>query len=217
MFPHNEHILVDHMALGISLGGHCAWQCALHDPRITTVVVVIGCPDYINLMKQRARLSKRDSWWKTSSPGAEFLGSVDFPHGLVEAVKTYDPAGMFIGTNRNSTEHYLDPTPEQQRTLISLMERTLKGKRILNMAGGDDKLVPYAQGNAFLSWFKRAIGPDGWFEQGDIHFEDHIYHGVGHAMSRDMVNDATAFIIHSLNEWETKKPAFKKPRRMSRI
>lgn len=35
------------MVLGISLGGHAAWQIFFSEPRVTTVVVIIGCPDYM--------------------------------------------------------------------------------------------------------------------------------------------------------------------------
>lgn len=33
--------------MGVSLGGHVAWQALFNDPRITAAVVVIGCPDYM--------------------------------------------------------------------------------------------------------------------------------------------------------------------------
>jgi hypothetical protein len=35
-----------HLVLGISLGGHACWQLFFSEPRITAVVVIIGCPDY---------------------------------------------------------------------------------------------------------------------------------------------------------------------------
>lgn len=36
-----------HLVLGISLGGHSAWQVLFADPRVTAGVVIIGCPDYL--------------------------------------------------------------------------------------------------------------------------------------------------------------------------
>jgi dienelactone hydrolase len=33
--------------MGISLGGHAAWQVLFADPRVTAGVVIIGCPDYM--------------------------------------------------------------------------------------------------------------------------------------------------------------------------
>ena len=37
-----------HLALGVSLGGHSVWQLMFADPRVTAGVVIIGCPDYIS-------------------------------------------------------------------------------------------------------------------------------------------------------------------------
>ena len=36
-----------HLVLGISLGGHSAWQLLFSEPRVTAGVIVIGCPDYM--------------------------------------------------------------------------------------------------------------------------------------------------------------------------
>jgi hypothetical protein len=33
--------------LGISLGGHAAWQVLFAEPRVEAAVVIIGCPDYM--------------------------------------------------------------------------------------------------------------------------------------------------------------------------
>lgn len=35
------------LVLGVSLGGHAAWQVLFAEPRVEAGVVVIGCPDYI--------------------------------------------------------------------------------------------------------------------------------------------------------------------------
>lgn len=37
-----------HLALGVSLGGHSVWQLMFADPRVCAGVVVIGCPDYMS-------------------------------------------------------------------------------------------------------------------------------------------------------------------------
>jgi len=36
-----------HLVMGVSLGGHAAWQVLFNDPRVTAGVVIIGCPDYM--------------------------------------------------------------------------------------------------------------------------------------------------------------------------
>jgi hypothetical protein len=44
-----------HLVLGISLGGHSAWQLMFRDERVTAGVEVIGCPDYIGEMQRRCK------------------------------------------------------------------------------------------------------------------------------------------------------------------
>ena len=209
IFPENEHQLVNHLVLGISLGGHGAWHCTLHDPRITTAIVVIGCPDFTSLMTNRAREWQLETWTNSSPPGKSFIGSKDFPLGLVEAVKKYDPVGFFLGSASKSAEetHFTDPSPIEKERLVGLMKTTLQGKRILSLSGGADKLVPYARSEPFLQWLKRAIGPQGWFRDGGVILEDMVFDGVGHEMSPAMVKESLRFIAESLELVATGKQA----------
>lgn len=204
-FPTSDHMIVNHLVLGISLGGHAGWHCLMHDPRITTAVIIIGCPDYIRLMSDRARLSKLATWTKTTPPGSSFLGSTDFPNGLVEAVERYDPAGLLLGeiACRNDDAYDRDPTASEQKRLLPLMRRSLQGKRILNMAGAADKLVPYKCGGPFLRWLKHATASIGWFGEGGVVLEDIIFDGVGHEMSPEMVIEAHRFVIEALEQTPT--------------
>ena len=41
-------LIEQHLVLGISLGGHAAWQVLFNEPRVTAAVVIIGCPDYMS-------------------------------------------------------------------------------------------------------------------------------------------------------------------------
>lgn len=177
----------------------------MHDPRITTAIVIIGCPDYVRLMSDRARLSKLASWTKTTPPGSSFLGSTDFPKGLVEAVERYDPAGLLLGeiASRNDDFYDRDPTASEQKRLLPLMRTSLQGKRILNMAGGADKLVPYKCGEPFLRWLKNATASNGWFEEGAVVLEDIVFEGVSHEMSPEMVKEAHRFVIEALEQTPT--------------
>lgn len=67
LFGANDHILsdsgrrrIDHnMVLGISLGGHSAWQLLFADPRVTAGVIVIGCPDYMGKCRPQLQSNKR--------------------------------------------------------------------------------------------------------------------------------------------------------------
>lgn len=205
VFPRSEHLIANHLVLGVSLGGHAGWHCIMHDPRITTAVVIIGCPDYVRLMSDRARLSKLATWRNSDPPGTSFLGSTDFPEGLLEAVGRYDPAGLLLGriASHDDSVYNRDPTPSERKRLLPLMRSSLQGKRILNMAGGADKLVPYKCGEPFLRWLKNATASNGWFNEGGILIEDIVFDGVGHEMSPDMVKEAHRFVIEALEQTPT--------------
>jgi pimeloyl-ACP methyl ester carboxylesterase len=187
--------ITSHLALGISLGGHAVWHCLLSEPRITAGVVGIGCPDYTRLMTDRARLSKLATYTKTSPPGASFLGSPDFPPALQAAIAQYDPAGLLL-------PGYFDPTGPNpllskaslDRFKILVRER-LYGKKILNLSGKEDKLVPYAAGEPFYKVFKQVLDE----ERGlDVGFEDVLFDGVGHAFPKSMADRATEWICDVL-------------------
>ncbi|KAJ5594527.1 uncharacterized protein N7459_000735 [Penicillium hispanicum] len=203
IFPNGEYNISENLVLGVSLGGHAAWSCLLHEPRVTAGVVIIGCPDYLNLMVDRARLSKLPSWTKSNPPGSEILGSEAFPASFVDVVKQYDPAGLMLshvkGAPGLARDGPLpDPTDKEQQELRPLLERCLAGKRILNLSGGMDKLVPYHRGEIFLAWFKKAISSDGWFGDGAVSFEDIIDQTAGHEVTPKMVDEAVRFISETL-------------------
>ncbi|KAJ5667955.1 uncharacterized protein N7477_006525 [Penicillium maclennaniae] len=204
VFPNSEHKISENLVLGVSLGGHAAWSCLLHEPRVSAGVVIIGCPDYLNLMVDRARLSKLPSWTKGDPPGSDILGSEAFPSSFVDIVKQYDPASLFLSCVDTGSSSPLrpdtlpDPTDKEQQQLRPLLTRCLAGKRILNLSGGVDKLVPYHRGEAFLNWFKEAVSSDGWFGDGAITFEDIIDQSAGHEVTAKMVDEAVRFISETL-------------------
>jgi pimeloyl-ACP methyl ester carboxylesterase len=202
VFPMSEHTVSTNMVCGISLGGHAAWQCLISNPRITTAIVIIGCPDYITLMSDRARLSKLSTWTNGIPPGSHFLASMDFPTGLVEAVKKYDPAGLFLGesSSHNKDAYSREPSEAEQKRLLPLMKSALQGKRILNLAGGADKLVPYKCGEPFLEWLKKSTAKEGWFGDGDFSIKDIVFEGVGHEMSPGMAKELNMFVAETLEQ-----------------
>jgi pimeloyl-ACP methyl ester carboxylesterase len=187
----NHPSITQHLVLGISLGGHAAWHCLLSDPRITAAVVGIGCPDYTRLMTDRARLSKLQSYHSTSPPGASFLGSKQFPKALQEAIAKSDPAGLFLPAHFNP----IGPDAEVDAAALAhfqqLLRQRLQGKRILNLSGKVDKLVPYAAGEPFLNVFKKAIAEDPSLRIG---LDDVLFDNVGHAFPQSMVEKATDWI-----------------------
>jgi pimeloyl-ACP methyl ester carboxylesterase len=218
-FPTHCIQISQHIVFGISLGGHAAWHCLLHDPRITSAVICIGCPDYTRLMSDRARLSKLPTYTQSKPPGHTFVGSSDFPQGLVEVVRRYDPAGLFwseLKSARPGQEHLHEVSDEDKVGLAPLMARTLGNKRILNLSGGADKLVPYRCGEPFLSWLKEAIGKGGWFEHGGVVFEDILFDGVGHEVPHAMVKELVRFVGESL-EGEAEMTVGKTGSRESRM
>jgi hypothetical protein len=137
-------------------------------------------------MSDRARLSKRKIF--TSSNGAGFLGSKDFPNALVDSCKKWDPKGILFGTSEITTK------PSDQ--LRQSFDSKLRGKRILVCSGGADKLVPYHCSEPFLKFLKDATG--GWYKEGGLYVEDNVYPGVGHAYSTEMVKDTTRFVSDTL-------------------
>jgi hypothetical protein len=171
---------------------------------MTSGVIIIGCPDYLNLMIDRARLSKLPSWTKSSPPGSEILGSEAFPTSFVDLVKRYDPASLMLGpmdpvSSGLPREGPLpEPTDKEQQALRPLLTRCLTGKRILNISGGVDKLVPYHRGEVFLAWFKKAIASNGWFGDGGVTFEDIIDQSAGHEVTANMADEAIRFISETL-------------------
>jgi pimeloyl-ACP methyl ester carboxylesterase len=198
--------ITEHMALGISLGGHATWHCLLSDPRITAGVVGIGCPDYTRLMTDRARLSKLQTYTDSDPAGAKFLGSPDFPQALQDAIAQYDPAGLLL-------PGYFSPTgseaPPQKATLDRfriLARERLHGKKILNLSGKVDKLVPYAAGEPFVKVLKQVIDED---QSLDIGFEDVLFDGVGHAFPPEMAEKATQWLCDILAREDKGKVASK--------
>ena len=200
--PSSPCTLTTHLVLGVSLGGHAAWHCLLHDLRITTGIVIIGCPDYLRLMTDRARLSRLDTCTKDAPPGSAFLGSKDFPQGLADVVKREDPAGFLLGKQavRMDEAYGSNIRESEKESLRSLMEKSLKGKRILNLAGGSDKLVPYRCSEPFLSWLKNATESGGFFADGEVVLEDIVFEGVGHEVFPGMVEEVHRFVIATLDQ-----------------
>lgn len=181
-----------HLCLGVSLGGHSTWQTLFADPRVTAGVSIIGCPDFQSLMKDRARLSKLSTYEKKTS-GARFLGSKDFPPALVAQCAQFDPKGIVFGTD----DVVEDPSKAQQAQLRQILDKHVKGKRLLMTTGGDDKLVPWRCSESFTKFFTNAA--DGWYKDSGLVVDNRVYAGVGHECSPDMLLDAVRFVCEVVN------------------
>ena len=199
VFPLSEHSIIENIVCGVSLGGHAAWHCLMQDSRIRAGVVIVGCPDYITLMSERAYLSN------LQTAGSSFLGSKDFPEQLLEAVRTYDPAGQLIGVDSTRQERFLrEPISDERATITPIMYKSFQGKTILNLAGGADKLVPYSSSEPFLRWLKRAIASSGCFSDGELKLKDVIFDDVDHAFSPEMATMVDQFVVETLRESSNK-------------
>lgn len=190
--------ITQNLVMGVSLGGHASWHLILSDPRITAAVVGIGCPDYMRLMTDRARLSRRETYAESSPPGSKFLGSPDFPQALIDAIEKADPAGLLLpGSFDPMHPNVLYPAPDQAKLDRARAEirKRLQGKRLLTLSGKADKLVPYAAGEPFLKVFKQLIEEDPSL---DFEFEDVLYEGVGHSFPKAMADKTVSWICDLL-------------------
>ncbi|KAK4172354.1 hypothetical protein QBC36DRAFT_76572 [Triangularia setosa] len=194
LWPRGEKRADQHLGLGVSLGGHSVWQLMFADRRVRAGVCVIGCPDFMNLLSDRARLSKLNTY-SAQDDGASFLGSRDFPPSLIKACNNYDPKAILFGPH---------PVPEQpQQTRQELIRQTilyerLQGKKLLVCSGGVDKLVPPRCSDPFMNWLKAAAvnPPSPSFDKEQRFWvDDRVYPGVGHEFSSEMVKDAVQFIV----------------------
>jgi len=137
-------------------------------------------------MSDRARLSKLQTY--TSSNGANFLGSKDFPSALVASIQKWDPKGLLFGLENIIS----DPPAEEQSRLRKILDSKIKGKSVLVCSGGADKLVPYHASAPFIDFLKKAM--KGWYRDGNVYVEDNVYQGIGHAYSDGMSVDARRFL-----------------------
>ncbi|KAK0719744.1 hypothetical protein B0H67DRAFT_484770 [Lasiosphaeris hirsuta] len=208
-----ERDIDQHLALGISLGGHSVWQLMFADPRVRAAVIVIGCPDFMSLMSNRARKSKLPTYpmAKGDAGTASFIGSKDFPPSLVDACAKFDPKGILFGTSSVPKS----PSGSPDESLKQCLHERLEGKKFLLCSGGDDRLVPYSCSVPFLDWLKEATGVS--FKEEAIFIEDKVYPGIGHEFSADMVKDAVQFIVDAVASADSGSEKGNEDQRASKI
>lgn len=185
--PAPPPIFDQHLVLGISLGGHSTWQTLFTNPAVTAGVSIIGCPDFLQLMSDRAIKSKR------ASAGERFVGSADFPPALVAQLAQFDPHGIVFGTGP------VIETPsstEEQARMRAVLDKSVKGKRFLMCTGGADKLVPWRCSEAFTRFFVGAA--EGWYKDSGLRVDNRVYDGIGHECSDGMVVDAVRFLVEEV-------------------
>lgn len=173
----------------------------MSEHRIRAAMVVIGCPDYVRLMTDRAVRGNLATTTDSDPPGKSFVGSKDFPPSLVEAVKLYDPAGILLGELDPETKVDCRGTPSEteQRRLRPIMREKLAGKKILCLSGAQDRLVPYEQGEPFITWLGQAVDPKtGWCRDQGTELENIVDPNARHEFSETMLKEAERWLCNLL-------------------
>ncbi|KZL68430.1 hypothetical protein CI238_00183 [Colletotrichum incanum] len=186
-----------HLVLGVSLGGHSAWQTMFREARVSAGVVIIGCPDYMALLSDRAKKSKLATF-SAEDNGASFLGSRDFPPDLVASCLRHDPKGVLFGTGAVPASAESLSAEERQRLRDVMDGLRLGNKKFLVCSGAEDKLVPYKMSEPFVDFFAGAVGT--WYADEGVVLENKVYEGVGHAFSEGMVEDSLRFLVDAVAE-----------------
>jgi len=90
LFPHDDCKVDAWGVAGISLGGHSTWIALSRDPRLTLGIPIIGCPNYLELIKRRAHIS--------SIP----FQAPHIPNSLITLINTSDPASKDFNSLNSS-------------------------------------------------------------------------------------------------------------------
>lgn len=129
-----------------------------------------------------------------------FLGSKYFPPSLIQTCHQHDPKALLFSTNPIPS---LPLPPAEQARLQPIFDSRIRGKKLLLCSGGADKLVPYANGEAFVRVLKDAV--EGWYADGGVTVDDRVYEGVGHRFDKDMVEDTVRFLVEAVEAGPRKK------------
>jgi dienelactone hydrolase len=171
--------------VGVSLGGHSTWLALLHDPRIAVGVPIIGCCDYLSLMRNRLRGMLLKSENESDDAGDEEAEAERkyLPDALKSALRLLDAGCM--------------GEPAVQR---------LKTRKLLVLCGSDDRLVPYHCSQPFIERLQRAMAAPSRVNDELEAAADHLHHqsgvcevvvetGKGHELTDSMVTAAGDWLL----------------------
>lgn len=125
-----------------------------------------------------------------ASAGEGFIGSAHFPQSLVETCLATDPKALLFGTDPVPTLPLSDGDKDRVRAVL---DRRVRGKRLLLCSGGRDKLVPFAVGKPVVDVLVDATRAGGWYAGTSV--ESRVYEDVGHSFGKEMVEDAVRFLV----------------------
>ncbi|KAJ4479955.1 Alpha/Beta hydrolase protein [Lentinula aciculospora] len=120
LYPESERKISGWGLAGISLGGHSTWATLAREPRIKVGIPIIGCPDYLLLISERA-----------AKHGISLdSASKYFPESLLSLIREEGPPS----------------TPYLEEGVSN----PFFGKNILVLSGGADPLVPWSASEGFV-------------------------------------------------------------------
>ncbi|KAF8427000.1 hypothetical protein EV426DRAFT_530095 [Tirmania nivea] len=170
------------IALGVSLGGHAAYLAALHLPKITSAVVVIGCPDYPALMRHRLRQCKLVPRDAAAASSTRYL-----PESFRDLISTPHPPP--VASSPLLTSPHVTPLD------------TLAGKKLLVLSGREDKVVPAELARGFVERVRRAVEEVGGVLFGTgAGIREVVFEGVGHEFTEGMAREVREFVRERVQE-----------------
>lgn len=135
----------------------------------------------------RSRALKSNAEWTGS-----FQGSRIFPSDVSNICTYSDPKTYLFG--RDALEKITLSSNDECR-LWTVLNHTIRGKKLLLCSGQEDELVPYAITQPFVQQLSCAISRQNWQGEDAVTIDDRLYGGIGHEFSNDMVKDAVEWIM----------------------
>lgn len=123
------------------------------------------------------------------------------PNALRQVCLTYDPKTILF-------DHMVIPTLplslNEQNRLSPILDRHIRGKKLLVCTGAKDSLVPLQVSQPLLNVLKDAVAETGWYSKSSMVIEERIYYGLGHEISDEMVQDVVDWVMKTVAQ-EPKK------------
>ncbi|RPB21262.1 hypothetical protein L211DRAFT_851626 [Terfezia boudieri ATCC MYA-4762] len=178
--------ITQHIALGVSLGGHAAYLAALHLPKITSAIIVIGCPDYPALMLHRLKQCK------LLPPTDNTISTRYLPNSFLDLITSTPPS--------LSSHPQLAGSPLLTRPGIALLD-ALAGKKLLVLSGKQDRLVPAELASGFVQSVRKGVQQVGraLFGTG-AGIREVLFEGVGHEFTEGMAVEVRGFVRERMRE-----------------
>lgn len=130
-------------------------------------------------------------------PIDSFVGSKYFPTKLQQACFSHDPKSILFGHLPVPT---LPLSSEEQRRLCPILNRCIRGKKLLVCAGAEDTLVPLKVSQPLLDVLKDAVGATGWYSRNNVVIDERVYDGLGHELSDEMIQDVMDWLMVTVAE-----------------